>query len=190
LRKAKVITALALTTVMLVVMTGLAAATLTTSPDHVYVNIATNAVSDITITFTGPKIGDLCMFNIIDDSTTHPSTELQGSFDGTNWYSPNNLGNEAPPNSVTYNSAGNNYTSVWHFQIADHGDGDDTTQMGKNYTLQFIIFNGSVSWTTGVGATTTGVTATDVPEFATIAIPVAAILGLVLFYNHRKRKEE
>ena len=31
---------------------------------------------------------------------------------------------------------------------------------------------------------------TEVPEFATIAIPVAAILGLVLFYNHRKRKEE
>ena len=31
---------------------------------------------------------------------------------------------------------------------------------------------------------------TEVPEFATIAIPVAAILGLVLFFNHRKRKKE
>jgi len=30
----------------------------------------------------------------------------------------------------------------------------------------------------------------QIPEFATIAIPVAAILGLVLFYNYRKRKEE
>ena len=29
-----------------------------------------------------------------------------------------------------------------------------------------------------------------IPEFTTIAIPVAAILGLVLFYNYRKRKEE
>ena len=29
-----------------------------------------------------------------------------------------------------------------------------------------------------------------IPEFTTIAIPVAAILGLVLFYSHRKRKEE
>ena len=31
---------------------------------------------------------------------------------------------------------------------------------------------------------------TEVPEFATIAIPVAAILGLLFFYSHRKRKEE
>ena len=31
---------------------------------------------------------------------------------------------------------------------------------------------------------------TEIPEFATIAIPVASILGLVLFFNHRKRKKE
>jgi hypothetical protein len=30
---------------------------------------------------------------------------------------------------------------------------------------------------------------TEIPEFATIAIPVAAILGIVLFLNHRKRKK-
>ena len=30
----------------------------------------------------------------------------------------------------------------------------------------------------------------QIPEFATIAIPVAAILGLLFFYSHRKRKEE
>jgi len=29
-----------------------------------------------------------------------------------------------------------------------------------------------------------------IPEFATIAIPVIGILGLFLFFNHRKRKEE
>jgi len=29
-----------------------------------------------------------------------------------------------------------------------------------------------------------------IPEFATIAIPVAAILGLLFFFNHRKRKKE
>ena len=29
-----------------------------------------------------------------------------------------------------------------------------------------------------------------IPEFATIAVPVGAILGLVLFFNHRKRKKE
>ena len=30
---------------------------------------------------------------------------------------------------------------------------------------------------------------TAVPEFATIAIPIAAILGLFFFFNHRKRKK-
>ena len=29
-----------------------------------------------------------------------------------------------------------------------------------------------------------------VPEFATIALPVASILGLLFFFNHRKRKKE
>ena len=31
---------------------------------------------------------------------------------------------------------------------------------------------------------------TAVPEFTTIAIPVAAIIGLVFFFNHRKRRKE
>jgi len=30
----------------------------------------------------------------------------------------------------------------------------------------------------------------EIPEFATIAIPAVAVLGLFLFYSHRKRKEE
>ena len=37
---------------------------------------------------------------------------------------------------------------------------------------------------------TTEATSAPVPEFTTIAVPAAAILGLFLFYNHRKRKEE
>ncbi len=31
---------------------------------------------------------------------------------------------------------------------------------------------------------------TIIPEFSTIAIPIAAVLGLVFFFQHRKRKEE
>ena len=30
----------------------------------------------------------------------------------------------------------------------------------------------------------------DIPEFATIAMPVGAILGLLFFFNHRKHKKE
>jgi len=29
-----------------------------------------------------------------------------------------------------------------------------------------------------------------IPEFSTIAIPIASILGLLFFFNHRKRREE
>ena len=31
---------------------------------------------------------------------------------------------------------------------------------------------------------------TPIPEFSTIAIPIASILGLLFFFNHRKRREE
>jgi hypothetical protein len=30
----------------------------------------------------------------------------------------------------------------------------------------------------------------QVPEFTTIAIPVASILGLLFFFNHRKRRKK
>ena len=29
-----------------------------------------------------------------------------------------------------------------------------------------------------------------IPEFATIALPVASVLGLLFFFNHRKRRKE
>ena len=31
---------------------------------------------------------------------------------------------------------------------------------------------------------------TIIPEFSTVAIPIAAVLGLVFFFQHRKKKEE
>ena len=30
----------------------------------------------------------------------------------------------------------------------------------------------------------------DIPEFSTIALPIAAVIGLVFFFQHKKRKEE
>ncbi len=33
-------------------------------------------------------------------------------------------------------------------------------------------------------------TTTPIPEFSTVAIPIAAVLGLVFFFQHRKKKEE
>jgi len=37
---------------------------------------------------------------------------------------------------------------------------------------------------------TTKEASAPIPEFTTIAVPVAGILGLLLFFNYRKRKKE
>jgi hypothetical protein len=40
------------------------------------------------------------------------------------------------------------------------------------------------------GEITAGAHVTAIPEFPTVALPVAAVIGLVFFFQHRKRKEE
>ena len=30
----------------------------------------------------------------------------------------------------------------------------------------------------------------EIPEFPTVALPIAAVIGLVFFFQHKKRKEE
>ncbi len=52
---------------------------------------------------------------------------------------------------------------------------------GNSYQVQ-ITDNNGLPLTVQVT-----IVATTIPEFATIAIPVAGILGLFLFFNHRKR---
>lgn len=108
------------------------------------------------------------------------------SFDGgSTWYAPDNSGNLAEPDSVTYDSSTGEYTSVWNFKITDNGDGDDSTQVGKNYTISYNIYNSSRTLSSvSMGAATTGVTA--VPEFGTIAIPVAIALLAGLFFMRRQ----
>lgn len=58
--------------------------------------------------------------------------------------------------------------------------------VGAHYNL--VIWNVGGGQLVGFSAGT--VDATNIPEFATIAIPVAAILGLMFFFNHRKRRKE
>jgi len=63
------------------------------------------------------------------------------------------------------------------------------------YVVAFEDLN-NTNWTGGepdyndVVVELTGEDLELIPEFTTIAIPVAAILGLLFFYNYRKRKEE
>ena len=71
-------------------------------------------------------------------------------------------------------------------------DTDDVDQTNYTYKVVFKVWNttyGEIGEDDAeIGASST--TINPVPEFTTIAIPVAAILGLLFFYNYRKRKEE
>ena len=99
-----------------------------------------------------------------------------------------NHAGEAPS---TWLLSGNTYT--W----TDGGGTTDSltldvmnTGSAENTKYQFKVYD---SHPIGAGSDTgegTVYGTSSIPEFATIAIPVAAILGLVLFFNHRKHKKE
>ena len=177
MRKAKVITALALTVAMLVAMPGIAAALTmiaatdgsgndkyTFSPgENVYVtgvNLPTDDSVDVYVTqnvswSNGDSIANagviLVRYNV--NSTQVENTLFLG----------------------TVSNAGGTYDIPYPgtYDIVYDADQDGTYDGGADY----------VDYVTCTGFET-------IPEFATIAIPVAAILGLLFFYNYRKRKEE
>ena len=177
MKKAKVITALALTMVMLVAMTGIAAATdINVKPDgdlelvpgsFVKTTASLTDISDPTTSRTLDVIGaglaevpDLT-FYVRDPQTDVTSPESTGSIT----YGP-------------YTPNAESYVLEIHIKAAAGTE-------GKSYTLWYIDL--STDMKDIVAATVRG---TAIPEFATIAIPVVAILGLVLFFNHRKHKKE
>jgi len=175
--KAKVITALALTVVMLVVMTGISAALTmiaatdgsgndkdTFSPgENVYVtgvNLPTDDSVDVYVTqnvswSNGDSIANagviLVRYNV--NSTQVENTLFLG----------------------TVSNAGGTYDIPYPgtYDIVYDADQDGTYDERADY----------VDYVTCTGFKT-------IPEFATIAIPAVAVLGLFLFYSHRKRKEE
>jgi len=55
-----------------------------------------------------------------------------------------------------------------------------------------VDVNGDGDYDAGIDALDTNVDVSfkEIPEFSTIAIPVASILGLLFFFNHRKRRKE
>ena len=151
MRKAKVITALSLTVVMLMAMTGIAAANpsvvgnvhVAGEPGNPIEGATVNATCDIDGVVVGPAYSDYAGNYGIDLSETACKVGDAVTVTGT------------------------------------YGDQSDT----KSGTITAI----DVGVTLNLAIVCLEI---PIPEFATIAIPVASILGLVLFFNHRKRRKD
>ena len=148
MRKTNVITALALTVVMLAAMTGIAAAEYWVVGDVIKEG---TIVPDATVT----AYSDQGHANLVGETTTGSSGHYEINLTGK-------LLEGAP---------------VFMHAKKDNAAGNATTTVVIGVqSLNFYIAEADIP--------------IDVPEFATIAIPVAGILGLLFFFNHRKRRKE
>ena len=86
---------------------------------------------------------------------------------------------------IEYKGSGDSPSGEIHVTIKLSGCG-----YGESNDVAYGIKAGNVQ--NNIYGTIEGPLACDpwIPEFSTIAIPVAMILGLLLFFNHRKRREE
>ena len=162
MRKAKVITVVALAVVMLAAMTGIAAAaeewirfegTITDSDG--------NGVPGVTVEI---KKNDTWAWNSMGTNMTNSS------------------GHYNIPSSSPYyvDTEVSSKADVYRLYISNtQVDEQAIDGWESEGGFRFVSF-WSTTWSYEY----------SIPEFATIAIPVAAILGLVLFFNHRKRKRE
>lgn len=174
---------------VMMALTGIAAATTTTSPpDADIVIIGTNPATIITVKFdtntmsSSDTLGGL-VFDFNDFSTDSPTSELTGSFDGSSY-----TGNHGTSSSYTMDGT----WAVWQVHVKDASDSDDATQVGHKYYLDFTVKNTAgltIDTSRRIGSATT-IGHAVVPEFATVAIPIAAVLGLVFIFQQRKKKEE
>jgi hypothetical protein len=59
------------------------------------------------------------------------------------------------------------------------------------YSATYLDSNGFIVTTNGLAEIVSiEASVLAIPEFPTVALPVAAVIGLVFFFQHRKRKEE
>ena len=119
-----------------------------------------------------------------DDLCNH----IEMSWDGANYFTNSLIVTDATPPSIWDSVVGGTplpaettYTKT--IKVRDANNGATT---GDRY---FISGSAGAS-TVPVQVLVTNTDIIPVPEFATIAIPAVAILGLFLFFNHRKHKKE
>ena len=149
MKKVKLVTTLAMTVVMLVMMAGLAAAEeIYTFEDVGVYDQYGNLLSDVTIEIYNEE-GDL-----LASATTHSTVTVTVPSD--------------PPER-------------WCLNIVHE---DEVIQMGcyaipaEIEDFKLALYNLMLQ----VGGDD------EIPEFSTIALPVATILGLLFFFNYRKRR--
>jgi hypothetical protein len=170
---------LAIFMVLCLSITTVQAYTADVSPNPISININTNAPSSTVLTITDYQ-GELtdAEFYIYtradyeaNGEGATPTNELVGKFMTEGIYQNSSTG--ADPDV-----AGGNQ---WTFYVKDGIDIDDTTQSTQQYVVRFVV-NGEDSgiYPIEVGADL------YIPEFPTIALPVAAILGLAFFMQRRK----
>jgi len=177
--KAKVITALALTTVMFVVMTGLAAADpaeIDIKPDGI-INLVPGSYVETTAHLSEMVCdgSSRTLHVYVVEGTKEDLTFKVTDITGTGSAGPTSGG-------INYTYTPANGTTTYDIKVEIMAAAGTE---GKNYTLYYEDIQ-SGKW----DKASASVPASAIPEFATIAIPAVAVLGLFLFYNHRKRKEE
>ena len=174
--------------VVLLSMAGISSATTTHSPNNITVNIQTDAITTVTITHAGFIPQDM-QFTISEavDVNADPliyitSTDLEGSLDGGSTW--NNIG------TIQSFTLLPNGDQSWTFLIRDVPSSSDVGQIDKKYKIYFEVSNAAGNFDGSsviVDACNTFVT--PVPEFPTIALPVAAILGLAFIFQRRREED-
>ena len=171
--------------IVLLGMVGSANATTTMSPNSFDLNVYTDEVKHILVThYSDEPYPTSAEFEI--EYSGGISTELVGTWNNSDWtatgaVAPHYYGTGVDPYGNTVNM------TTWDFYITDSSDDtDDDAQNGKTYKVEFYI-NGVYAGGTYVDGSTTFVNA--VPEFPTIALPVAAILGLAFIFQRRREED-
>ncbi len=181
MRRAKVITALVLTAVMLTVMTGIAVAEeMSVDPNKLELVPGGPAQKfDVTISnFTESGIMRWIRAGVAAAHNGGDVTDLELQF--------------KHPSAGTESGI---YERGVYFKWTNDSDPDYLelwvkAKSGAPVGAEYDIIIWDLGWGTHIDVSAATVTATNIPEFATIALPVAAILGLLFFFNRRKHKKE
>jgi hypothetical protein len=172
----------------IIALAGIASATVQETPLKVDVNVYNNEVICYEIVSVTPYEPTSVDYTIKFTSSLIETDELVGSIAG-HAYASSGTALIGEATSSIYDSVEGEYTTKWNFCLKDGpDDSNDESQVGTEYVIVYNVYfpAGSTSGQTIVDTTHTFATA--VPEFPTIALPVAAILGLAFFIQRRKQE--